>query len=457
MDTRICILEVDPIIKVDVGIGESSAVSPDNWSDKYVGDGSTTAFILTYAAQANTVFVWVNGILQQENVDYTLNSTYNIVTFLAAPLLGRRVEIYYIIAGQGYAVDDFLADGERVLFILSLQAKPNSDILYMNGILCERDIEYVLAADGRSITFTSAPRSGYRLTAIYTPISEYVIDELTANGSDSRFLLSDIFEPGACQVYSNGWLQEKNVDYVESVDRDFIEFNSIPRNGWKIVVRYLKPKFSYFADRFICNASRTTFPTTYAFRSNSCMAFLDGLLVYKDIDYSEAVDLNQVTSLYTIENGKTLYLNYALAGSWAREQQIANGSDTVFELEDIIQPNSLFVFVNGLLKAINVDYAESANSIHTVVTFTEASLASSAIVFIYALAGSFDYMTAFGDGELSVFGFEQAFKVNSLLVFVDGALKIRGFDYMESIDNLSITFNVSPAIGARLEARYEVA
>lgn len=67
-------------------VGDTTSVT----SDEFNGDGSTTAFTLSSTATDDTVFVVVNGTVQEAGVAYTVSGS--TLTMAEAPLSGDRIQ-----------------------------------------------------------------------------------------------------------------------------------------------------------------------------------------------------------------------------------------------------------------------------------------------------------------------------------------------------------------------------
>jgi len=62
--------------------------------ETFTGDGSTTLFSLTYTPSSNSEVVYLEGILQDKDNDYSLSG--KDITFTTAPANGRKVEVRYV-------------------------------------------------------------------------------------------------------------------------------------------------------------------------------------------------------------------------------------------------------------------------------------------------------------------------------------------------------------------------
>ena len=64
--------------------------------DTFVSDNSTVNFTTNFAIRSNSDFVYVDGVLQEVGVDYTVDSDKLGVTFTTAPKTGRKVLVCYV-------------------------------------------------------------------------------------------------------------------------------------------------------------------------------------------------------------------------------------------------------------------------------------------------------------------------------------------------------------------------
>lgn len=62
----------------------------------FTGDGSTTEFTLDFTPKENSLRVWLQGILQDEDTEYSLSEA--TITFGTAPRTGRKIEVWYAVA-----------------------------------------------------------------------------------------------------------------------------------------------------------------------------------------------------------------------------------------------------------------------------------------------------------------------------------------------------------------------
>ena len=154
-----------------VGADQLAANLRSFTTDTFSGDGSTTAFTLgetpTYA---NSVMVFVDGILQKETTNYTISGS--TLTFTAAPDASAEIETKHmglrgvLRRGPDYQYDSFAGDGSTVAFTLSNTGVPtNSAFVFYNGICMKPTTDYSIS--GSTITLTFAPVAASEIMVRY--------------------------------------------------------------------------------------------------------------------------------------------------------------------------------------------------------------------------------------------------------------------------------------------------
>ena len=140
-------------------------------TDAFTGDGSTTAFTLTETPPvANSVMVFVDGILQKSTSNYSISGS--TLTFTSAPDASAEVEAKHLgIRGvvrrdPDYQYDAFTGDGSTVAFTLSNGGVPtNSAFVFYNGICLKPTTDYSIS--GSTMTMTFAPVSSSEIMVRY--------------------------------------------------------------------------------------------------------------------------------------------------------------------------------------------------------------------------------------------------------------------------------------------------
>lgn len=78
-------------IGVTLQIGNKEALKKDT----FTGDGLTSEFTLSFTPRVNSLLVWVQGVLQEEDVEYALSG--KVITFNENPKANRKILAFYII------------------------------------------------------------------------------------------------------------------------------------------------------------------------------------------------------------------------------------------------------------------------------------------------------------------------------------------------------------------------
>lgn len=141
-------------------------------------------------------------------------------------------------------------------------------------------------------------------------------------------------------------------------------------------------------DKFNTDGVTTTFTLTYTPISESLMVFWNGVLQEYGVDYTLSGAV--ITPATTLETGK-------LEAVYARGQQAVyqsftprydkfagTGVQTVFALSYTRLANTLGVYIDGILKELDVDYTETGSGAS--ITFTTAPYSGAVIEAKYAQA-----------------------------------------------------------------------
>ena len=148
-----------------VGADQLSANLKSFTTDVHTGDGSTTAFTLSETpAFANSVMVFVDGILQKLTTNYSISG--NTLTFTSAPDASAEIEAKHMglrgvmRRGPDYQYDSFAGDGSTVAFTLSNTGVPtNSAFVFYNGICLKPTTDYAISGSTMTITFAPVASS----------------------------------------------------------------------------------------------------------------------------------------------------------------------------------------------------------------------------------------------------------------------------------------------------------
>ena len=140
-------------------------------TDAFAGDGSTTAFTLSETpTYANSVMVFVDGILQKETTNYSVSGA--TLTFTSAPDASAEIETKHMglrgvmRRGPDYQYDAFTGDGSTVAFTLSNTGVPtNSAFVFYNGVCIKPTDDYSIS--GNIMTLTFAPIASSEIMVRY--------------------------------------------------------------------------------------------------------------------------------------------------------------------------------------------------------------------------------------------------------------------------------------------------
>ena len=154
-----------------VGADQLAANLKSFTTDAFTGDGSTTAFTLTETPTvANSVMVFVDGILQKTSTNYSISGA--TLTFTSAPDASSEIEAKHmglrgvVRRGPDYQYDAFTGDGSTVAFNLSNSGVPtNSAFVFYNGIALKPTTDYSIS--GFVMTLTFAPVSASEIMVRY--------------------------------------------------------------------------------------------------------------------------------------------------------------------------------------------------------------------------------------------------------------------------------------------------
>lgn len=129
-------------------------------------DGVTVNFTLTHPPDPNSLFLYLDGIYQVINVDYSLNG--NVITMTTAPAAGRKLYAEYTF-GNSYAISGITTevpvgtiDGVNQDFTISV-SNARFLMVQQNQGLLQQGIGYTYI--GNTIHFTTAPFIGDVLLA----------------------------------------------------------------------------------------------------------------------------------------------------------------------------------------------------------------------------------------------------------------------------------------------------
>ena len=152
----------------------------------FTGDGTTTVFSLGEPPKQGTVSVAVDGTLQLENTDYTVDYTTGDITFSTAPASNANIEIWY---GRALIEDkhkQFNGDGTTTVFSVGESIEYDFVEVFVDGEQQTKGTDYTVDYTTGDITFTTAPASGAAIDVYYKHV---VYESVVRKAEDNEIYL----------------------------------------------------------------------------------------------------------------------------------------------------------------------------------------------------------------------------------------------------------------------------
>ena len=154
-----------------VGADELASNLKSFTTDVFTANGSTAAFTLSETPpNANSVLVFVDGILQKASTNYSISGT--TLTFTSNPANGSEIEAKHMgirgvmRRGPDYVYDSFTGDGSDTTFTLTHGGVPtNSAFVFYNGVALKPTTDYAIS--GTTLTTTFAPQNASEIMVRY--------------------------------------------------------------------------------------------------------------------------------------------------------------------------------------------------------------------------------------------------------------------------------------------------
>ena len=206
--------------------------------DEFVGDGTTTSFNTSLSiVNENATSVYISGVYQSK---LTYQTTGNNVTFTTAPPNGANIEVVHTkaLSLSGFEKNNFTGTGSQTAFTLNQTVnEENMTFVFIQGVYQDKS---TYGISGTTLTFTTAPQSGYTievmvLGSISASTNALYTDTFTGNGSTTAYALGITpVDLNAVEVYLNGLYQ--NVSTL-TLSGNTITFATAPPNGVIIEIR----------------------------------------------------------------------------------------------------------------------------------------------------------------------------------------------------------------------------
>ena len=207
------------------------------YTDTFTGDNSTVNFTASKdVTDENVTQVYIDGVYQSKD-NYTTSGT--TITFSTAPPSGSAVEVVHFTAldYSTIASNQFTGTGSQTDFTLTQEVDVDKAFVFIQGVYQEKS---TYSISGTTLTFTTAPLSGYTIEVItiggVSVFSDTLyIDTFTGTGSQVDYTLSSSpASVNAIDVYLNGIYQNKS---NFSVSGSTLTFSTAPTAGTAIEVK----------------------------------------------------------------------------------------------------------------------------------------------------------------------------------------------------------------------------
>ena len=207
------------------------------YTDTFTGDGSTVDFTASKdVTDENVTQVYIDGVYQSKD-NYTTSGT--TITFSTAPPSGSAIEVVHFTAAEYSTLDSnqFTGTGSQTDFTLTQEVDIDKSFVFIQGVYQEKS---TYSISGTTLTFTTAPLSGYTIEVITVgAVSVFndtlFVDNFNGTGSQVDYTLSTIpVSENAIDVYINGLYQQKD---TFSLSGSTLTFSTAPPNGSTIEVK----------------------------------------------------------------------------------------------------------------------------------------------------------------------------------------------------------------------------
>jgi hypothetical protein len=133
------------------------------YTDTFTGDASTVNFTASKdVSDENVTQVYIDGVYQSKD-NYTTSGT--TITFSTAPPSGSAIEVVHFTAATYSTLNSnqFTGTGSQTDFTLTQVVDVDTSFVFIQGVYQEKD-QYSIS--GTTLTFTTAPLSGYSIEVI---------------------------------------------------------------------------------------------------------------------------------------------------------------------------------------------------------------------------------------------------------------------------------------------------
>ncbi|MGI0075811.1 MAG: hypothetical protein ACREAU_00200, partial [Nitrosopumilaceae archaeon] len=415
---------------------------------------------------------YINGILQRENIDYTVTGA-NQITF-AVPLVGGE-ELTFI-ESKSLGADNFIENlnpifGQTIINTVLFPTVSRSPSIiyfdvYVNGLLQQEFVDYTVTGTNQ-VTFTS-PFQGIEeifFILLNYPDDNNVYDYVTSIAAQTVFntvnvptiarTVSSVF----FDVYVNGLLKQEGIEYTVTglnqitfttplVLGDRVTFIRLFNNFYDyetadvgqtvfnpVVGNNPYDYITAIAAQTIVNTTNVT-TTTRTPVDTFFDVYVNGLLKQEGIEYT-VTGLNQITFTTPLVLGDRLEFIQLLNNVYDYVTSIA--AQTVFSTVNVttVARNSYVsffdVYVNGLLKQEGIEYTVTGLN---QITFTTPLVLGDSVIFVsnnLSASNTYDYITGSGGQTIvnttNVITTAKTVTLTFFEVFLNGILQLETDSY----------------------------
>jgi len=254
------------------------------YTDTFTGDASTVNFTASKdVTDENVTQVYIDGVYQSKD-NYTTSGT--TITFSTAPPSGSAIEVVHFTPAVYSTLNSnqFTGTGSQTDFTLTQGVDADKSFVFIQGMYQEKS---TYSISGTTLTFTTAPQSGYSIEVITVgAVSVFndtiYLDNFSGTGSQVDYTLSaSPSSENAIDVYINGLYQQKD---TFSLSGSTLTFSTAPPNGSTIEVKStaglnnVAVNSTMNADSFTANGTTTDYTLSITPSSlDSVDVFLNGI------------------------------------------------------------------------------------------------------------------------------------------------------------------------------------
>ena len=197
----------------EIGGGGSGLFS----TNKFTGDGSTTAFTMSTApADENYVIAFIDGVYQNKDA---FNVSGTTITFDTAPANTKTVIVHVVgstVSGANANLDTFTGNGSATDFTMALDpVTENNTQVYIDGVY---QMKSAYSISGTTLTFSAAPANNASID-----VMTFTQNTLNAPANDSvtsAKLSGALVTPSSLDVNGNELILDADADTSITADTD---------------------------------------------------------------------------------------------------------------------------------------------------------------------------------------------------------------------------------------------